>query len=82
MSSKKFTNWSESDLLVAIRELENALASGVASASYPGGGQISYVTRDRMEDTIADLYRALEFIQTGEAPRRIRRVIHTFKSGR
>jgi hypothetical protein len=79
---RKFTNWSISELKDAIKTLEEAYASGVASASYPGGGNINYTSRDNMNTALRELYSAQLFLQTGQEPKRIRRVIHSFKSGR
>ena len=77
----QFSNWTEEDLLGAIRSLEEAIAGGVASASYPGGGNINYTSQANMRSTLVELRGALKMLTTGKPPVRIRRVIHSARKG-
>lgn len=77
----KFSFWTEDELKGAIVALEQGLASGVSSASYPGGGTIQHTSQANMKSTLQALYTAYELKTTGDAPKRIRRVIYTSKKG-
>lgn len=75
----RFTNWNEAELQNAIRTLEEAVANGVASASYPGGGTINYTSQGNMKITLKSLYKALDKMQNNSVPR-IRRVMYSSPS--
>lgn len=78
MSNKPeaFRNWKVTELEEAIKTLEEAMASGVAQASYQGGGSISYVTQGNMNEVIRRMYRALD-IMSGDYTPKIKRVQFT-----
>lgn len=71
----EFRSWSTEEMNGAIRTLEEAITSGVSSASYPGGGQIQYTTQSNMRSTLRDLYVALDAREGRD--RRVRRVMHS-----
>lgn len=75
----RLANWNESELQNAIKTLEEAVANGVASASYPGGGTINYTSQSNMKTTLRSLYAALDKLQNKSVPR-IRRVMHSSPS--
>lgn len=81
MAEAQFADWTEAEILGAIKELETAMTLGLQSASYPGGGYMQYTPYSNMQATLGALYKARDRVQ-GVAPKtRIRRVIHTSRKG-
>ena len=76
----KYKFYTVEELQNAIKTLEEALMQGVATASYMGGGSITYVSNHQMRKTISELYKALDS-KEGTAKPRIRRVYHSVKKG-
>lgn len=54
-----FDLWTDDEIRAAVKSLEQAIAEGVSSCSYPGGGTLQYVPQAQMERTLRSLYAAL-----------------------
>jgi hypothetical protein len=68
-----FRTWSTPDLETAIRNLEQAIASGEQSVSYPGG-QVTYTTQAEMSRTLERMYATWED-RTSSKPTRVTRIM-------
>lgn len=69
----EFRNWTIDEINGAIKTLEEAIATGVASASYPGGGTITYTSQNNMKTALRAMYSVLDARTDGR--KRLRRVL-------
>jgi hypothetical protein len=69
-----FRLWTRDELVTAIRALEEALASGVQSISYTGGGDVAQVAAADMTRTLQSLYDRLDEIDGTPKEPRVRHV--------
>lgn len=55
-----FRLWTREQCTEAILALEEGIATGVASISYPAGGTLSYTSLDNAEKLLSSLYAQLD----------------------
>lgn len=81
MAVTMFRMWSQAEIEQAIVALEQAIAGGVASVNYVGGGTVQYVPQAMMERTLARLYTALEDRAGTAQTKRPHRIVYTRAGG-
>lgn len=78
---KLFSFWTREEIVQAIRDLEEQLATGAAQVSYTGGGSVQYSSRDNAVKTLKSLYSRIREIDGGKQKSPVRHVRVISKKG-
>lgn len=60
---RMFRLWSKDECVQAIKALEEGIASGAQSLSYPAGGSVSYTTLENSHQILTWLYARLDEVE-------------------